>query len=69
MKNRFSVQFTAQQTESLNRLAEELGASEVNVLKMALSLLTVAVREKNDGNQLCIVKDDKVLREVIGIFG
>lgn len=68
MSNRFNVQFTEKQKQALEELAEELDTSKVGVLKTALSLLSVALRERKNGNQIGIVKDDKVVKEIVGLI-
>lgn len=68
MSNRFNVQFTAKQKQALDELAEELDTTKVGVLKTALSLLSVALRERKNGNQIGIVKDDKVVKEIVGLL-
>jgi hypothetical protein len=45
-------------TEShLNQLARDIGGSREDVLRLAVALLTVAVRAKQDGKKLAIVDD------------
>ena len=67
MTTRLNIQFNDRQQKSLDELADELGTTKAGVLKTALSLLEVAVREKKDGNRIGIVKDNTVLKEIIGI--
>ncbi len=68
MSNRFNVQFTEKQKQSLDELAKELDTTKVGVLKTALSLLSVALREKKSGNQISVVKDNRVIKEIVGIL-
>ena len=68
MSNRLNVQFTEKQKQALDELAEELDTTKVGVLKTALSLLRVALREKKIGNQISVVKDNKVVKEIVGIL-
>ena len=68
MSNRLNVQFTEKQKQALEELAEELDTTKVGVLKTALSLLRVALRERKIGNQISVVKDDKVVKEIVGIL-
>ena len=68
MGNRLNIQFTEKQKQALDELAEELGTTKVGVLKTALSLLRVALRERKMGNQISIVKDDKVIKEIVGLL-
>ena len=64
---RLNVQFSEKQRKSLDEMAEELSTTKAGVLKSALSLLEVALRERKHGNRIGVVKDDKVLKEIVGI--
>lgn len=64
---RFSVQFSEQQENTLSELATEMGTTKAGVLKKALSLLDVAVRERKDGRELVVVKGDRVIKELFGL--
>ena len=68
-KTKITLQFTEQQTRSLDDMASELETTKAHVIRVALALLNVAVDEKQKGNQIGIVRDGKVLKEIIGIFG
>ncbi|MBN2560419.1 MAG: hypothetical protein JXQ75_05755 [Phycisphaerae bacterium] len=65
--HRLNVQFSNRQREALDELAAELDTTKVGVLKTALSLLTVALREKKAGNRIGVVRDDEVVKEIVGI--
>jgi hypothetical protein len=65
---RLNVQFTDKQNKSLEQMAEELGTSKAGVLKAALSLLKVALREREQQNQLAVVKNGQVVKEIVGIL-
>jgi hypothetical protein len=67
MTTRLNIQFNDRQKKSLDELACELGTTKAGVLKAALSLLEVAVREKKEGNRIGVVKDNTVVKEIIGI--
>jgi len=67
MTTKLNVQFNDRQTKTLETMAEEMGTSKAGVLKTALALLEVAIREKKEGNALGVVKGDKVVKEIIGI--
>ena len=54
---------------ALDELAEELETTKADVLKRALSLFTVAVRENKNGNQISVSNDDRILKEIVGIRG
>jgi hypothetical protein len=67
MANKLNVQFNCRQNETLEAMADELGTTKAGVLKTALALLEVALREKKDGNSLGVIKGEKVVKEIIGI--
>ena len=67
MPSKLNVQFSDRQSQALERMAEDMGTTKAGVLKTALTLLEVAIRERRDGNALGVVKGDKVLKEIIGI--
>ena len=63
-----NVQFNERQKKSLEEMAAELGTSQAGVLKTALSLLKVALREREQHNQIAVVRDGKVVKEIVGIL-
>jgi len=65
---RLNVQFNDRQKKSLEQMAKELGTSQAGVLKTALSLLKVAIREREQENEIAVVKDGKVVKEIVGIL-
>ncbi len=65
---KLNVQFNERQRIALERLAEELVTTKTGVLRTALSLLEVAVRERKAGNHIGIVKDHIEVKEIVGIF-
>ena len=65
---RLNVQFNDRQKKSLEEMAKELGTSQAGVLKTALSLLKVAIREREQDNEIAVVKDGKVVKEIVGIL-
>jgi hypothetical protein len=67
MSNKLNVQFNERQKRALDEMAEELGTTKAGVLKTALSLLEVAIRERKDGNQIGVIKDNQVVKEIVGI--
>lgn len=67
MGNRLNIHFTDKQKELLDELAVDLGTTKAGVLKKGLSLLQVALREARSGNQLGVVRNDRVVKEIIGI--
>jgi hypothetical protein len=67
MATKLNVQFNDRQSKSLENMAEEMGTTRAGVLKTALALLEVAIRERKEGNALGVVKGDKVVKEIVGI--
>ncbi len=67
MPSKLNVQFNDRQNKSLEDMADEMGTTKAGVLKTALALLEVALRERKEGHALGVVKGDKVLKEIIGI--
>jgi len=67
MANKLNVQFNDRQTKTLEDMAGELGTTKAGVLKTALALLEVAIRERKEGNALGVVKGDRVVKEIVGI--
>ncbi len=67
MTKRLNVQFNDRQKKALDEMAAELGTTKAGVLKTALSLLEVALREKRQGNHIGVVKDNAVVKEIVGI--
>jgi hypothetical protein len=65
--SKLNVQFNEKQAKSLSEMAEELGTTKAGVLKTALSLLELALREKRQGRSLGVIKDDKVVKEIVGL--
>lgn len=65
---RMNVQFTERQKRSLEDMADDLGSSQADVLRTALALLKVAIRERKAHNQIAIVNDDKIVKEIVGIL-
>ena len=67
MTSRLNVQFNDKQQKTLEEMAKELGTTKAGVLKTALSLLEVAMRERKEGNRLSVVKDNTVVKEIVGL--
>jgi hypothetical protein len=65
--SKLNVQFNEKQAKALSEMAEELGTTKAGVLKTALSLLELALREKRQGRSLGVIQDDKVLKEIVGL--
>ena len=67
MSAKLNVQFNERQKRALDDMAEQLGTTKAGVLKTALSLLQVAIRERKEGNSLGVVKGERVVKEIVGI--
>ncbi len=67
MGNKLNVQFNDRQNKTLEEMASELGTTKAGVLKTALALLEVAIRERKGGNSLGVINGEKVVKEIIGI--
>ena len=67
MSTRLNIQFSDKQKKSLDEMAQELDTTKAGVLKTALSLLEVVMRERKEGNRVGIVKDNTVVKEIVGI--
>jgi hypothetical protein len=67
MTNKLNVQFNERQKKALDEMAEELGTTKAGVLKTALSLLEVAIRERKEGNRIGVIKDSQIVKEIVGI--
>jgi len=67
MNSRLNIQFNERQNQALQDLANELGTTKGHVLRTALALLEVALREKKAGNDIGVVKGDRVVKEIVGL--
>jgi len=65
---KLNVQFSERQRNALEEIAEELETTKAGVLKTALALLEIALRERKVGNHVGIVKDHVEVKEIVGIF-
>ena len=64
---KLNVQFNERQGKALEEMAGQLGTTKAAVLKTALSLLQLAIREKEGGNSIGVVKGDRVVKEIVGL--
>lgn len=67
MSDKLHIQFNERQSKVLEEMAAELGTTKAGVLKSALALLELALRERREGNALGVVRGDRVVKEIIGI--
>ncbi len=66
-KTRMNLPLNTRQKNALENLSEQLGTSKVDVIKRALSLLTIALKEQDRGNKIAVVSGQKVVKEIVGI--
>jgi hypothetical protein len=62
---RVSFEFNKKQTISILEMAESLGVSKAEVVRRALALLSVSVKEFRSGNSLASVKDGQIVKEIV----
>jgi len=67
MNTRMNVQFSNKQWKAIEELAEGLDSTKADVFKTALALLSVALREKRAGYEIGVIKDNKIVKKIIGI--
>lgn len=63
-----SYDLTPDQVEAIDRLAKSLGINKTSVLMNGLALIRVATREKEHGNSLAVIRDGKVIKEIVGAW-
>lgn len=68
MSNKLVVQFNSRQQKAFDVMVDDLHTTKAGVLKLALSLLAVAVRERKEGNRIGVIKDEKIVKEIVGIL-
>lgn len=65
---KLNVQFNERQNDALGWLAVELGTTKAGVIRRALSLMEVAIREREMGRRIAVVRDGRVIKEIVGMF-
>lgn len=68
MPSKFKISFGSRKATLLDNMAIELGTTKAGTCQLALSLLTVAIQEIKNGNKICVIKGDQVLKEIVGIM-
>jgi hypothetical protein len=66
-KKRLNLDLTPDAYEELQRLAESSGKNMADVLRTGLKLYSLVQEESRDGKNLGIVKDNKVVKEIVVI--
>lgn len=62
------IQFNKEQGKALENLAEKLDTTEIKTVALALALLEIAIKERKEGNDIGVIKEDVVIKEIVGIF-
>lgn len=65
---KLNVQFDDLHQLALCRMAKETGKTKAGVIRTALALLEVAIRERNNGNSIAVIRSSKVVKHIVGIF-
>lgn len=66
-EQRMNVRFSKRQEAALKAMAEALETTQAGVLRIALALLEVSVKEYKAGNQISVTRDGKVVKQIIGL--
>lgn len=61
------VTFNRRQRKSLREMAEDLKTTEAEVILRALGLFYIGVEETKGGNELGVIKGNKIIKYVTGI--
>lgn len=65
---RLNVRFTDRQRQSIEGMAAELDCSMTEVIRRAMALMRTAIAEEKAGNQICVTKDGKIVKQIVGIL-
>lgn len=63
-----NVEFSEATDALLKRLADQLGTSKAGVLRFGIALMNIATQEQAKGNRLGVVHEDRVVREIVGVW-
>lgn len=66
-KKRLNLELTEENYELLQKLADESGKNMADVLRTGLALYGLAQEEEQKGRNLAVVKDDKVLKQIVAL--
>ena len=64
-KKRLNLELSPEAYELLQKLAEASGKNKAEVLRTGLALYGIAEEEKTKGRRLGVVKDEKVVKEIV----
>ncbi|MFK8182157.1 MAG: hypothetical protein AB8B99_02200 [Phormidesmis sp.] len=64
-KKRLNLELTADNYELLQKLANESGKNMAEVLRTGLALYGLAQAEEKKGRNIAVVKDDKVVKQIV----
>lgn len=62
-----TFEFNGNQTKQIKILAYKLNTTIEHIICLAMSLLYVVDKELKNGNQIVIIKNNKVVKKIIGI--
>jgi len=65
--SKLNIAFTERQMQSLVRMQDSLDTTKAGVIRKALSLLEVVVRENHAGNTICVTRDGEIVKEIVGL--
>lgn len=61
---RLSASFSPNQAKELNRMAEDLDTDMEGVIRKALSLLSVCIKETKSGNKVAVVDGGFIIKSI-----
>jgi hypothetical protein len=64
-RKRLNLDLTPEAYELLQKLANESGKNMAEVLRTGLALYGIAYEESQSGRRLGVVKDDRVIKEIL----
>ena len=65
---KLQIAMDKKQKRALQKMADDLETDIPGVLQMSFAMLKIALREHKAGNQLAVTKDNKIIKEIIGIW-
>jgi predicted transcriptional regulator len=64
-KKRFSIELSMEAYKSLQELAETSSRNMIDVIRFGIALYSIAQEAKEKGQSIGVVKEDKVIREIL----
>lgn len=65
---KFNLLLTPMQEAELERLAGSINESKADVIRHGIRLLGIAVREQHAGNSIGVVRGERVVKELAGLW-